>query len=325
MIVGVCLTKLSEGARSWTDAFAEGVLSHGDQPIPIVEQKQLEFLGAECDVSIQVADQHYSDDDTGPLMAYSEGRPCGAFEEGIENFRAGIVHVQKKNNKPRVILDRGFVWHRDFFSICINEIKRPGLLHTANSPSDRWNKLGIPIPQWAEGGNNILVLGQNEHGQGTKTLREKGLSFLDWSNFILKEIRKHTDKKIIYKPHRMQRYKPQPVENCIVLPCFASYDILGFMVSAGEEAKMCDYLIDSWCVVSCASNGAIDSLLSGYPAITTSRDSVAYDECSHDICEINSPKRGDLTQWCNNLGYAQWNQEELKSGEAWEYIKRHFS
>jgi len=312
MMVGVCLTKLSEGAISWVNAFSEGVFNHGDQVFPIARREHLEFLGAECDVSVQVADQHFSNNNVSPLMMYKKDQPCGAFEGfALENFRAGIIHVQKKNNKPRIILDRGFVSAPDYFSVCINEIKRLGLLHTANSPSDRWGKLDISPPQWRTDGNHVLVIGQNEHGTGTQSIRQRGMSFLDWSNKTLQNIRKYTNRKIIYKPHPNQKRLPSPVERCTLLP-------LG-------KSKIDKYLSDCWCAVAAASNGAADCVMNGIPVITNDPMSIVYGISSHGIEEINNPKTPDISQWLNDTAYSQWNVEEMKSGETWRYIKNHLT
>lgn len=299
MLVGICHTKIKTDATALTEAFRKGVEIKGDETIEIPHVKYLWRL-KECDVLFQVCDQHFSDREIGDLDNFNG-----------TDFRAG-TKLFKKN---RIILDAGFIKHgkqlpfnKAYYSINIDSIKRFGTTHTKNSPPDRWKRLNIEKPTWRTGGNHILVIGQNEQGLGTSSIRKEGLSFLNWSDQTLKEIRNHTSRKIIYKPHPHQSFLPDPVENCVILP-------------VDVKDKISNYFIDCWCAVSLASNGAIDCIMNGIPVITNDKMSMTYDVSSHYLNEIENPKTPNITQWLYDVSYAQWNMEEAESGEVWLYIK----
>ena len=303
MLVGICHTKIKADATALTNAFKRGIESQGDKVIEIPHVKDLWKL-ENCDVSFQVCDQHFSDREAGGLQKFDGN-----------NFRAG-TKLFKKN---RIILDAGFIKHgkqfhfnEAYYSININSIKRFGTSHTKNSPPDRWKKLGIKKPTWRKDGDHVLVIGQNEQGVGTSSIRKKGLSFLEWSNNILKKIRNHTNRKIIYKPHPHQAFLPDAVENCIVLP-------------VSTEDKISNYFLDCWCAVSLASNGAIDCVMNGIPVVTSDKMSMVYDISSHSLKEIENPKMQNITQWLYDISYTQWNMKEIELGESWLYIKTHLS
>ena len=255
---------------------------------------------ARCDVSFQVCEECF--------LSFPEN-----------TLRRGIGLTQKNNERPRIILDVGFIKNTrehsleaQHMSIGINSVKREGSLHTRNSPPDRWGKLDIDQPQWRTDGNHILVIGQTEHGIGTQSIRRRGMSFLDWSNETLKSIRVYTNREIIYKPHPGQQSLPSPIEHCTLLPL-------------GQRSKISEYLSDCWCAVAAASNGAADCVMNGIPVITNDPMSIVYDISSHDIKEIDNPKTPDISQWLYDTAYAQWNVTEMHSGEAWLYIKNHLT
>ena len=75
-------------------------------------------------------------------------------------------------------------------------------------------------------------------------------------------------------------------------------------------------------VVTINSNAGVDAALAGKPVIALDQGSMVWDISAHDFKNINSPKLNDRAQWCNDIAYAQWHPSELKSGEAWEHLKK---
>jgi len=313
MKVGICYTKPKADAQAFFRLFKEGVEIRGDEAIDITSVRDLMNLN-NCDVSFQVCDQHFSERGTGKLQKFiGLKKKSGEMRGKIQNFRAGV----RLFKRPRIILDAGFISHskkvpshKSYYSLNINAIKRPGLSYTKNSPSDRWEKLGMEMPEWRKDGNHILVIGQNEEGLGTSNIRMGGLSFLDWSNLMLKKIRKYTDRKIIYKPHPHQKYLPKMVDRCVILPI-------------DKTDRIDNYFSNCWCAVAAASNGAIDCVMNGIPVITKDPMSVTYDVSGHKIEQIENPVMPDITQWLYDISYAQWNMTEFASGEAWSCIKNY--
>jgi len=50
---------------------------------------------------------------------------------------------------------------------------------------------------------------------------------------------------------------------------------------------------------------------------------LAWDIGTNDFSKIENPLMPDRTQWLNDLGYASWNIDEVKSGAVWKRFKPH--
>lgn len=72
-------------------------------------------------------------------------------------------------------------------------------------------------------------------------------------------------------------------------------------------------------VVTYSSNTATESVLQGIPTIAMDEGSVAYPVTSHTLNHIlHKPNRDE---WRNDLSYRQWSMEELRNGDAWDFMK----
>lgn len=288
MRVGICYTKNKSDAVLWTAAFHKGVLAAGDEAVEILHPNDALHL-SRCDCTFQVCAADFS----------------SSYES---NFRRNI----QSRSKQAFILDVGVIksgkdipFKERYASIYLNNIKQWGV-YWDHQPSDRWQKLNIKTPEWRKDGSHILVLGQTPHGAGITNIPSRNI--LSWSNATLKTIRQFTDRKIIYKAHPTQTTMPQPVENCEMIGRDFGYDLTQLLSGA-------------WCTVASASNGACDSIMAGVPVITDNSMSLAYEVAEHDLKNIERPRTPCVRQWCNNIAYAQWKIDEMKSGEAWNFIK----
>jgi len=76
-----------------------------------------------------------------------------------------------------------------------------------------------------------------------------------------------------------------------------------------DEAKL---------VVTCSSNTGVEAVMAGIPTVATYPTSMVYKLCKH----TTTP---DREQWCKNLSYCQWTEEEIRRGDAWEHLKRFYT
>ena len=107
----------------------------------------------------------------------------------------------------------------------------------------------------------------------------------DWVNNTIKELKKYTDRKILI--HNKQ--SPIPL------------DIL---------------LKNAWAFVSDQSTAGIKAMISGVPAHFTNIT-------LKKINSISSIENGKINMKVfHNLAYGQWTLDEMRSGEAWEYLKK---
>ena len=109
--------------------------------------------------------------------------------------------------------------------------------------------------------------------------------------------------EVIYRPH------PRDKQHI-------SYGV-PFMTASLEECFKV-----AKCIYTYSSTSGIDAMLAGKPVIAESPVSMVYDLAGHgvkDIKKLKEPK--DRQQWFNDLAYRQWTLEEIRKGEAWEFIK----
>ena len=81
-------------------------------------------------------------------------------------------------------------------------------------------------------------------------------------------------------------------------------------------------LADEWArakyVVTFNSNTGVDAALAGVPVVVMDEGSMAWPVAGHEIGDIEMP---DRDTWAHNLAYAQWSEDEIRAGEAWEYLE----
>lgn len=289
MKVGICYTKRATDAVLWTAAFHTGVLAAGDEAVEILHPDDISHLKS-CDYTFQVCAADFS----------------SSYDSNLRRL------VQSRSDKA-IILDVGIVksgkdtpFKERYAGIYLNNVKQWGV-YWGHQPSDRWEKLNIKTPEWRKDGDHILVLGQTPHGVGITNIASRDI--FKWSNATLKTIRQFTDRKIIYKAHPVQRKMPKSVKNCEMIGADFGYNLKSLLDGA-------------WCTVASASNGACDSILAGVPVITDNSMSLAYEVAEHDIRNIEQPRTPCIHQWLNDIAYAQWRIDEMKSGETWNFIKK---
>jgi len=175
-----------------------------------------------------------------------------------------------------------------------------------NSPDDRWKKHFDDgrLKEYTDGDYILIPLQING---------DQSLKYLDWGvNYqtICESIRKHTDLPILIRDHPT-RPNTQPKIEGVTDVKYADFKLP--IQSAISGAK---------CVVTINSNAGVDAALAGKPVISIDKGSMVWDISDHDCVNVNNPKQYDRTQWCNDIAYAQWHPDELKSGEAWNHLKK---
>lgn len=181
MIVGVCNTKDSSWGKSVFNCLKNGVVSSGDDVIPIESHKDIYKLEL-CDTIMQVC-------------AFNGSMPYVSFRKEIKKI--------KKTTQPLIIAERGFVngdlTSSGYVSLCVDEIKRGGKFSNKKMPPDRWNKLNTELMPWKKTGDYILILGQPDFSGHLFPLKVKNV----FSNYI-NEIKKYTKTPIVYRSHPLE-------------------------------------------------------------------------------------------------------------------------
>ena len=208
------------------------------------------------------------------------------------------------NAKPTIVLEVGGINRGTTWKVGLNGINRDAYFGPCGNNDDRHRLLGLSLKPWRTHGENILICGQHD-----KSLQWQGMSSMsNWFMQTYREIRKHTSRPIIFRPHPRCRlphielglknvYRQQPGK---ISGSYDDYD-MGFN--------------DIWATISYSSNPGIHSIINGIPAFV-GPSSLAYD-VGNDIDflhDIEKPLTPDRQQWLNDYAHTEWTVQEISQG-----------
>ncbi len=208
-----------------------------------------------------------------------------------------IHENQRKTGMDYIVLEQGYFGDRSaFMSIGANGLNGRADFHSHMSPKDRWDKHGVEVKPWRTGGDYILIMGQCP---GDAAVRD--VDFLLWASIVANQARSQSDMPVKYRPHPLSLQR--------------TVDGAELLTGTLEDA-----LAGAAAVVTYNSNSGVDSILAGIPTVAYDLGSMAHKVSSRRIEDpLITP---DRTQWCRNLGYCQWQHNEVTSGAAWKHIRK---
>ncbi len=133
----------------------------------------------------------------------------------------------------------------------------------------------------------------------------RGIDFLGWAGNIISNLQ---TKKYPVK------FRPHPN---------APYAIPGVAKKLTIFGDLSDSLFQASVAVTFNSNTGVDAVLAGVPTVAENIGSMAYEIAFHSVEEFleSRGRLPDRTKWRNRLAYRQWLPDEIRSGEAWSYVK----
>ena len=207
-------------------------------------------------------------------------------------------------SKPVVVLEVGGINRGTTWKVGLNGINRTAYFGEQDNDRTRATSLGLGCKPWRSNGDFILVCGQHD-----KSLQWQHMPRMSiWVIETIEEIRKHTSRPILFRPHprcplphiekefkNVYRQEPKHVSG--------TYDDF-------------DMQFDNiWATISHSSNPGIHSVISGVPSFV-SNSSLAYD-VANDIDflhNIETPLMPDRTQWLNDYAWTEFTVEEISQG-----------
>jgi hypothetical protein len=207
-------------------------------------------------------------------------------------------------SKPVVVLEVGGIKRGTTWKVGLNGINRDAFFGDAGNDNRRSDLLNLRLKSWRTSGEYILICGQHD-----KSLQWQNMPRMsNWFLNTYDEIRKHTDRPIIFRPHprcrlehierglkHVYRQDPQHVTNT-----YDDFD-MGFD--------------NVWATISYSSNPGIHSIIDGVPAFVSTH-SLAY-PAGNDIDflhTIEQPLMPDRTQWLNDYAHTEYTIEEIAQG-----------
>ena len=177
--------------------------------------------------------------------------------------------------------------------------RHPGrYLMARERSSARLRRCGIVAQPWRAKGDHIILAGMS-----AKSAESYGFRPEEWERKAVIELRRHTDRSIIYRPKPSWR-DAQPIAT----------------TTLDKHTPLERALAGCHAVVTHHSNVAVDALVAGVP--TFCFDGVAARMSSQRLEQIEKPlfvKR--RAEWLVNLAWSQWNVDEMASGLMWRHLR----
>jgi len=174
-----------------------------------------------------------------------------------------------------------------------------------------------PNVPWKQDGEYILLCMQKV---GDASLR--GADVFQWTEDTVNNIRNHTDRKIIIRPHPL--YRKSSLHNTLKEKVLTVADVhwQEADVTKSNFVPIVEQLKNAWCTVTYSSGTGIDAVINGIPNVACDTGSMVYEVSSKEISEVESPFTGDKTEWANKISHCQWSIDEFESGECWEHVSK---
>jgi len=169
---------------------------------------------------------------------------------------------------------------------------------------ERWRR-NFPdqLRAWQWGGRYALVCGQVP---GDAAVRD--VSITGWSMETCREVARVWGQPVRYRPH--------PLTGALGYPAAELPE--GVELSPGGE--LAEDLAGAIAAVTYSSTSGVEAALAGIPVIAMDRGSMAWDVASHDLKGILV--RPERATWAHALAWTQWEDDEISSGFAWEYLEQ---
>lgn len=220
----------------------------------------------------------------------------------------------RKTGRNVVVLEVGGIQRGTTWKVGLNGINRDAYFGEVNNNSDRADMLGLTVLPWRTAGDYILICGQHE-----KSLQWRSMpSMSNWFLQTYEEIRKYTNRPIVFRPH--PRCRLEHIERGLT------------NVYRQEPARLLDTYDDFdmsfdnvWATINYSSNPGIHSILTGIPAFV-GHASLAYDVANDIdfIHDIESPLVPDRRQWLNDYAWTEYTVEEIAQGLPLKRLTNNF-
>ena len=208
----------------------------------------------------------------------------------------------QSRSKQIIVLEVGSIKRGITWKVGINGINRDGNFGPMGNNSDRANSLGLSLKPWRSKGDHILICGQHE-----KSLQWENMPKMNqWVSSIIEEIKSHTDKAIVFRPH----------PRCFVDGLENKYENVYIDTPQKINGTYDDFNLsfkDCYAVINWSSNPGIQAIISGIPAFT-GPSSLAWPVANTGLETITNPKKPERQQWLNDYAWTEYTIEEISQG-----------
>lgn len=227
-------------------------------------------------------------DSTGPIvlrgiMKHKVMKQCWQDQRPFMYVDTGYLGNHASARNPRAHK----IWHR----LVVNDLQHGDIVPR---PADRWQRLGLPMPQRRRGHKVVVALPDD------KPCKFYGIDLDTWQHDVMQDIAQHTDRPVVVRSRqrsRQQRMVQEPLS---------------------QE------LLEAHVLVTFNSLAAVEAIMMGVPAIVLAPSHAAAPVAARDIAAVEDPPwpSDDLLHaWLCHLSYGQFHVQEMASGAALEMMR----
>ena len=223
-----------------------------------------------------------------------------------------IYDHYRAQNKTVIIIEVGAIERGTTWKIALNHITSEGIYgNTKNLDPDRPKKLGLELVHQHKGDNGkILLAGQHLASHQLYKLD----NYENWLQQQIEEIRKHTDRRIVIRPHprsqiNQNNFPLHAVRFQIPLHLTNTYDSFNINFSFH-------------CLVNYNSFGpAFGAIMHGCPVIVD-KTSLCH-PVSNTYKDIEQLKEKDQTEWLLQIAHTEYTVEEIRNGDWYKRLEEY--
>lgn len=233
--------------------------------------------------------------------------------DGIAFYGMSVPHINmwkayRNLQKPVVIVDLGYFGQdrgaggTGYLKVAVNHWHPTDYFQKFKHLSDRVSKFKLSVKPMNTNGSHIILA-----GIGPKSAVLYDIKHQEWDEHAVKELKKHTDRKIIY------RAKPNSAH---------TFKKLSGTEWSEPTSPLGKLITNAWAIVTHHSNVAIDGIMNGVPCFVN--DGVSSAVGLTDLSKIETPriiKLQEQQQFLADLAYTQWTYDEIASGKTWKHFE----
>lgn len=236
----------------------------------------------------------------------------GDYKRAVERTKtkARVIRGQEDTKRDLIYLDSGYVNRGTYYSVGLNGMHGAGAKYHWNRPGDRFQALGITLNslQYRPQGKIILA------GQVPWDASVQDANHILWLAKTYKTLTEwFGEGQVVFRPH------PRVVD--------LVYDIPDRAWST--QGTIQDALNDAAALVAFNSTSLVDAVLAGVPVLALGAGSIVQrasmgsfkDLAVWMADDLPDYRRVGFQQICNDMAYAQWTEDEMKTGKVWALLK----
>lgn len=232
---------------------------------------------------------------------------------GVKGRSRFILKDHRQMGRATLFFDKGYTrdkgegGHTEYSRISVNGPDPLYYMMKRNRSADRWKRLEIELKNRNNGigsGGHILYCGSSSkyhefHGLSDPTT---------YAEKLIRQLRKLSPRQIIYRP------KPSATH---------LQAVPGASFSRGTT-DILEALRGCWCLVTHGSAASMDAVINGVPTMVFG-SGIARPIAETEIESVEEPRWANLEdrlRWGFGMSYCQWTMKELRTGEAWQELKK---